>query len=130
MPYTVPTLQQFRSRFPIFEDTDDGVIEALLIEASGQVDTSWRESDYQPAIMYAAAHLVATDNSGEGEEVERGAAGGGQIASESFGQMSISYSTGSSQPGSLSASERWGSTEYGRRYLALLKQNKPAIVVV
>jgi len=130
MPYTVPTLQQFRSRFPIFDDKDDSVITALLDEASGQVDTSWRERDYQPAIMYAAAHLLATDNSGDGEDVEIGAAGGGQIVSESFGQMSVSYSTGGSAAGSLSASERWGSTEYGRRYLSLLKQNKPAIMVV
>lgn len=130
MPHTVPTRDQFRTRFPIFEDTSDELIDMLLLEASGQVDTSWRESDYQPAIMYAAAHLLATDNSAEGEQVEIGAAGGGQVASESFAGMSISYATGSSGSGSLSASERWGGTEYGRRYLSLLKQNKPAIVVV
>jgi hypothetical protein len=42
--------------------------------------------------------------------------------------MSVQYqqSTG----GSLSASEQYGSTMYGRRFLALLKKNKPAIMVV
>lgn len=129
MPYTIPTVDQFRTRFPIFDSAEDGLITVLLEEASGHVGTDWRESDYQPAIMYLAAHLLATDNSGEGEEVEYGPAGGGEVASESFGGMSISYKSGNTG-GSLSASERYGSTTYGRRYLALLRSNVPAIVAI
>lgn len=126
MPYTVPTVDQFTTRFPIFEDADPATIEALINEAAGQVSTDWVETDYQPAIMYLAAHLLATDNSEEGGEVEIG--GGGGIASESFGGMSVSYATGTA--GSLASNDRYGSTVYGRRYLALLRANVPSILAI
>jgi hypothetical protein len=128
MPYTTPSLAQFRARFPVFEDAEDPLIEALLAEAAGQIDTSWREVDYQPAIMYLAAHLLATDNSAEGEEVEVGGSTGG-IASESWGSMSVSYDTSAKSATAASSSE-WGSTEYGRRFYSLLKKNKPGIVAI
>jgi hypothetical protein len=128
MPYTTPTLAQFRARFPIFEDAEDSLIEALLAEAAGQIDTSWREADYQPAILYLTAHLLATDNSGEGEDVEIGGATGG-IASESWGSMSVSYATKDTANAAASAST-WGSTEYGRRFYTLLRANKPAVIAI
>lgn len=128
MPYTTPSLEQFRARFPVFEDAEDGLIEALLAEAAGQIDQSWREADYQPAIMYLAAHLLATDNSAEGDTVEVGGSTGG-IASESWGSMSVSYDTGVKTSSAASASE-WGATEYGRRFYNLLKKNKPGVVAI
>ena len=127
MPYTKPTYDQFIARFPIFGDTDPGVVAALIDEATNTIDTDWVESDYQPAIMYLAAHLIATDNSGEDEEVEVGAEAGA-IASESFGPMSISYDNSSSDTSGASSSQ-YGSTTYGRRFYAILVRNRPAIVV-
>lgn len=126
MPYTVPSVDQFHTRFPIFADSDDDLIAVMIAEASRSVDTTWEEGDYQPAIMYLAAHLLATDNSGEGETVNVGAAGGdGAIVSESFqGLGSVSYASRTIAPGSLSASDQYGTTEYGRRYKALLKRNR------
>lgn len=130
MPYTTPTVDQFTTRFPIFADNDPDQIEMILAEAASTgVDTDWREADYQPAIMYLAAHLLSTDNSQEGDEVSIGAAGAGGVASESFGGLSISYDKGN-QSGSLSSSEAYGSTEYGRRYLMMLRGNKPGVMVV
>lgn len=129
MPYVTPTFEDFTSRFPIFADADEEVVSRLLEEAARTIDTSWIEDDYQPAILYLTAHLLATDNSEEGASVSVGAAGAGSITSESFGGMSISYSQGNTS-GSLSSSEQYGSTEYGRRFLSLLKRNQPPIVVV
>lgn len=130
MPYTTPTVDQFTTRFPIFADRDPDQIQMILNEAeSTGVDKSWREADYQPAIMYLAAHLLATDNSQEGDEVVVGAAGSGGIAGENFGGLSISYDRGNTS-GSLSSSEAYGSTEYGRRYLTMLRGNKPGVMVV
>lgn len=130
MPYETPTYDQFVTRFPIFGDREQSQVEAILAEAAATgVDTSWREVDYQPAIMYLTAHLLATDNSAEGEEVAIGAAGAGGVASENFGGLSISYDKGN-QSGSLSSSEAYGSTEYGRRYQILLRGNKPGVMVV
>lgn len=126
MPYVVPTVTEFKTRFPIFSDKDDPIVQAVISEASNMVDKSWKEYDYQPAIMYLAAHLLATDNSDEGSSVQVGAAGGRTIASESFGGgLSRSYTNSSfSQEGSLSADDQFGTTEYGRRYYALLKRNR------
>lgn len=133
MPYTVPTSQQFLTRFPIFGDVDSDLIDALIAEASNKVDSSWNEGDYQPAIMYLAAHLLATDNSAEGDVPEVGAAGGKVVASQSFGSgLSVSYASGgfSSMQGSLSSDDEYGTTEYGRRYLSLLRLNKSGPLVI
>lgn len=130
MPYTTPTVEQFRARFPVFADSGDSQIQILLDEAASTgVDTSWREQDYQPAIMYLAAHLLASDASQAGDEVSSGAAGAGAIASENFGGLSVSYDRGN-QSGGLSSSDAFGGTEYGRRYLMLLRGNKPGPMVV
>jgi len=130
MSYDLPSVDQFKERFPIFQDRDDTLIQAIMNETKSSIDDSWIEADYQPAVMYLTAHLLATDNSDEGGEVEVGSAGAGGVASESFGGgLSVSYDKGRSS-GSLSSSDRYGTTEYGRRFLALLRSNKPAIVVV
>jgi hypothetical protein len=129
MAYTAVTSADFIARFPIFADVDTAIIDALLAEAGRSVDDSWlSQTDYTAGIMYLTAHLVATDNSGEGESTVVGAGAGG-IASESFGGMSISYDKGASA-NDAAAKSQWGSTEYGRRFYRLLKLNKPAIVSI
>jgi len=127
MPYEKPTTDQFYERFPVFEDKDEDLVQLLLDEASGSVDTCWVEADYQPATLYLTAHLLATDASQTGDSVVVGPTQGG-VASESFGPMSISYKD--FPAGTLSASETFGTTAYGRKYLSLLNANKPPIVAV
>lgn len=127
MPYTKPTVAQFTARFPIFADRDPAQVQALLDEASGRVDESWIENDYQPAIMYLTAHLLATDASQEGEVVSGGGEQGA-IASESFAGMSVSYASPASN--SLNGSAQFGATVYGQRFLALAKASKPGVVIV
>lgn len=129
MSYTPPTRAEFLTRFPIFDDPElypVATIDFVLAEAIRTVDNTWMEADYAPAILYLTAHLLATDNSLDGEDVEFG--GMAQVASESFGGMSISYANGAS--GSLSANEQYGSTEYGRRFLVLLRRNQTGPVVI
>lgn len=127
MPYTVPTTEQFLARFPVFNSRDEDQIAAILVEASGFVDATWEEKDYQPAIMYMAAHLLTTDSSQEGDDA--GSGGDGVVASESFGGMSVSYVRPTGTSGNSFTNE-WATTSYGRRYLALLKMNKPAVVPI
>ena len=127
MPYTIPTTDDFYTRFPIFEawNLDDDQLAAIIAEAASQIDETWREADYQPAILYLSAHMVALDNSTEGEEVTIG--GPGNVQSESFAGMSVSYSKQNLTSGVSSTT--FGSTEYGRRYYALLLKNKPGVAV-
>lgn len=129
MAYTVPTYADFIARFPIFDNValyPQTVVELLLIEASNAIDTTWIETDYAPAIMYLAAHMLALDNSMEGDEVAIG--GPTAISSESFAGMSVSYSKSAAPAGSAEASS-FGTTSYGRRYYNLLRKNKPPVVV-
>lgn len=130
MPYTTPTYADFIARFPIFNDAavyPQAVIEAILTESANNIDTDWREVDYQPAILYLTAHKLATDNSTEGDEVDIGS-GPASIASESFAGMSISYKNATPVAGSSAASS-FGTTAYGRSYYNLLIKNKPGVVV-
>lgn len=128
MSFDPPDYAEFIARFPIFDNTakwPQAMVEMIIVEATGNVDNSWVEKDYKPAIMYQTAHLLATDNSEEGTDPEIGSPS--VLSSESFAGMSQSFSTVA--PGVLGSSELWGTTVYGRRYLDLLRKNKPAVVV-
>lgn len=123
MPYTEPTVDDFKTRFPEI-DAEDDQIQIAIDDAADMVDETWLEKDFQKAILFLAAHYV-TINAPE----EAGAIGDEQsIASESFGPISVSYQkteAGASSPGTT-----FGTTGYGRRYLELLKLNFPGILVV
>jgi hypothetical protein len=129
MAYTFPTLDEFKARFPSLTDgKEDAFLQFFLDEAANVVDTSWRESDYKTAIMYLAAHLLASEE-GAGGDAGAGVTGSGVIASESFGGMSISYDN-SKSAGDAAANSQWGATVYGRRFYQMLKLNKPSIVSI
>jgi hypothetical protein len=114
------TVDDFTTRFPQFADTDDEQIQALLDEASRSVDDSWTADDIKPAILYLTAHMLLSETA----ESDKGGSFG--IASESIGPISQSYVN---QAGQAAADPLLGS-EYGRRYLALLKKNKSGPLVV
>jgi len=128
MAYVVPTLEIFRARFPIFADKEDAVIQMIIAEAASRIGETWIEADYQPAILYLSAHMLATDNSGAGEAVNVGDGANG-VTAESFGGMSITYGKASSSSSSELEAE-YGRTSYGRRFLGLLRANFPAIVSI
>lgn len=133
MAYVVPTPDDFFNRFPVFGEKDPVQVQALITEASGKVDNSWLEADYAPAILYLTAHLLVLDASQEDEDPAIGPAGSGQvISSESISGMSVSYFNPSSSPtnrGGMVASEL-EMTEYGRRFRALLINNRGGPLVV
>lgn len=104
----VPTVLEFQTRFPVFEDNSDAQIQAVIDEAKRDVGDDWVVEDQKPAIMYLTAHLLTT------EEGDRAASG--EIASESFGPMSTTYRASST-------TAQWMSTEYGRRYAQIRRRN-------
>lgn len=127
MAYTVPTVDDFVERFPVFEDRDEDQIQLCIDEASRSVDSTWVEADAPVAILYLAAHLLVTDQSQIGDQVLVGQQSGA-VQSESFGPMSVSYAAPTMN--SLTSNAEFGSTEYGRRYLRLLNNNHPGPVVI
>jgi hypothetical protein len=129
MAYTPPSADDFVARFPVFSDKEPAQVQAVLDEALGQVDQTWREADYRPAVMYLTAHLIAIDNSQEDDLINVGNTGPGDVVSESFGGLSVSYQR-NSRPATSELTQEYGQTSYGRRYLALLRANFPAIAVI
>lgn len=128
MPYTTPTYADFITRFPVFDNVakwPQATVEAVLAECANNIDTSWYEQDYQPAIMNMTAHILTMEANASATSPSSGP--DMVLTSESFAGMSRSYAKISD--GSLSQNEIWGGTSYGRRYLDLVKKNKPGPVV-
>lgn len=116
MAYVAPTIDDFYARFPdLASGQDDELIETLLAEAARYVDTSWREADYAPAILYLAAHWKLQEASADSA---------GIVQSESFGPISVSYGKRSDSSAALA------STQYGQRFIELRRGNFPPIMVI
>ncbi|MGO4672980.1 DUF4054 domain-containing protein [Bosea sp. 2YAB26] len=132
MPYTTPTLEQFRTKFPTFSGVADSTINAAIEEALSSVDSSWIEADYQPAILYLAAHILtvdgaliaASDLGGAG-----GIVGAGLVSDMKVGDVSVKMA-GAASGGGSGSSSGYATTPYGSRYRDLLRRNHPAVALV
>lgn len=124
MPYVIPTPWMLKIKFPRFDPVDDSRVSLAIAEAASEVPLTWRVSDYQPGIMYLAAHLLVIDGveAGSIEGVQSGTAG--LISSIKVGDVETKFGTssGSSAPGASSVSG-YGSTVYGRRFEELMFRN-------
>ena len=133
MPYTVPTVSQFRTKFPTFAGVADATVQDAIDEASASVDLSWIEADYQPAILYLAAHIL-TITGAHFDALGTGAIGGviaaGQVSEAKVGDAMVKLGGASGSGGSGNAASGLSSTPYGQRYLDLLRRNQPAIALV
>jgi hypothetical protein len=121
MTITLPSSVNMKMRFPEFADVEDTTIEFAIEEASGGVDDSWLDRDKTLAVMYLAAHYLMVS-------IQRSESATGQsIRSETIGRMSITYDSA----GAVNADAGdLGSTQYGTRYLDMLRGNKPPIMVI
>jgi len=124
----IPTVDEFITRFPQFEDADEDMLNMVIKEASGSVGDDWIVADQKPAIMYLTAHLVTMEASVASGGT--GTAGRGTVVAESFGPMSTTYANPNAGGGSGSSASLYGQTEYGRRYWEIAKRNTPDVVVV
>jgi hypothetical protein len=121
MSYDLPTAAEFKARHTGFAAVLDATVTAFLTEASASVSTCWAEADYQPAIMYLAAHLIAEETSAGGTSA---ASKAGPIKRVKADTVEIEYMSGNVSDASL------GLTIYGRRFLALRHRNAPRALVV
>lgn len=131
MPYTLPTLEQFRTKFPTFAGVADATITAAIQEASASVDQSWIEADYQPAILYLAAHILTVDGALYRDLGSIGGIiGAGLVSEAKVGDAQVKLA-GSASGGSGSGNgSGLASTPYGLRYRDLLRRNQPAVALV
>jgi len=121
----VPSVDDFRERFPEFASTDDEVIELAINDASTEVDEDiWRASDYGPGVLFLAAHFLVAASQQSTFITSSG--GEPAIKSESIGRLSTTYGDSVTS----GSSEGMSSTEYGSRYMRLLRRNAPRILIV
>ncbi|WP_377838710.1 DUF4054 domain-containing protein [Bosea sp. UC22_33] len=131
MPYTTPTVDQFRVKFPTFSGVGNPTIQAAIDEASASVDQSWIEADYPPAILYLAAHIMAADGVlYDGLGAAGGMIAAGQVSEAKVGDAMVKLGGASGGAGGGGSASGYASTPYGQRYLSLLRRNQPAIALV
>lgn len=127
MPYTKPTVDQFRVKFPTFSGVRNPTVQAAIDEASASVDQSWIEADYQPAILYLAAHIMTLDGVlFDGMGAAGGMIAAGQVSEAKVGDAQVKLGAA----GGGSSGSGIASTPYGLRYRDLLKRNQPAFALV
>lgn len=137
----LPSVSDFRTRFPEFSEATDEAIELAIDDAGDEIDEDiWMTKYYAKGVLYLAAHFLAV-NATQAELVEAGGGTGSggstsSISSESLGRFSVSYGTStSSSTSSTSAGEDSGLldlsiTSYGQRYKDMLQRNNPRMLIV
>ena len=126
MPYAVPAPADLAARFPAFAAVPAAAVANAIAEAQARVDTSWLPDDYPIAIMLLAAHTLTLDGLGTGAEAAAAAAGTLGYSSLRSGGLSLDRAPRNARGGEPSI---LAETTYGRRFLALLKVNRPAVLV-
>lgn len=77
MAYVLPTIADFRARFPRFTEqvASDALVQMALDRGARNVDETWTEGDYAEGIMLYAAGWLTTQGLGGGAEAEAAGAG-------------------------------------------------------
>jgi len=120
MAYEAPTPADLRAYYPAFGSVSDGTLQVYLDRAgSTDVDQTWREADYQPAIIAAAAHRAVRAGA-LGTDTVAGMAAAGLTDFKS-GSFEVRFAPDAAK---ASVAGGWESTAYGQDYLALLRANK------
>ncbi len=116
----VPTATGMKMKFPEFAGQADASIEFAIEEALLGVDDSWMPQYGTIAIMYLAAHhMMVTISRAE-------SATGQRLKSESMDGMSKTYADEPTRPDPAD----YTTTSYGSRYLEMLYENKPRIMLI
>lgn len=122
MTIVLPTSAQLVARYPEFADVGSALIEAVIADAGGYVNDTWREGDQIPAILALVAHMLAMEGRGAGG----GSAVSGAVTSVKVGDVSTTFAG----RGGAMDMNGFGSTAYGERFLALRRRNFPIMFAV
>lgn len=122
MSYAEPVAADLQMRYPAFAAVDPATITYWLTDAHRFVDTGWSEGDYAPALIAAAAHGMAqagTPGISNDEAADLAASG---VTDFQSGAFRLRFSDDAVK---AALATGFGSTIYGREYLALLATNRP-----
>lgn len=108
-----------KAAFPAFDAVANGTVEFWLARAARQVDSSWAEDDRDFARWLLACHLMTEQGLGAGAEAEVFGAGAGGFTTMRSGSLTLTR-----DPAAPGTSGPYGSTQYGRQFAVLLRQNR------
>lgn len=117
MAYDLPTPADLKLRYPAFAEVAEDRIQFWLGDAARDVDESWAEPDYAPALIALAAHNMAREGLG-GEGAGALPAG---ITSLRTGTFAATIADATAD---RAAAGGYAATRYGQDYLALLRRNR------
>ena len=126
MSFAVPTPDDFVARFATFANASSPTVASALAEAQTRVDDTWTAGDYPLGLMLYAAHVLTLDGFGTGAEAALGAAGALSFQTLRSGSLHLDRRPASD---GAQASSLLNDTTYGRRFLALLRVNRSAVLV-
>lgn len=132
MTWTPPTVDDLTTRFPVFAKVSPDLLQLIIEEATADVGVNWIEKDRTPAILYFAAHLLASQgHAGATGTGGGGAATTGAIKRRKVGDVETEFvGAAAVSAGGWGGSPLYDSTIYGQMFLRLLRRNFPAIAVV
>lgn len=132
MTYVEPTATSFKARFPGFSSVSDAIVSAVLSEAIPQVGETWIERDRVPAILYLTAHMLIMEGQPAASAAEAiKTVTRGPVKRVKVGDVETEFTGGATGSGGGSGiTANLSASEYGRRYLELLRRNFPAVVAV
>lgn len=114
MSYTAPTLADFRTRFPEFQQVADELVEAVLAESAEEVGLAWGDRR-STATLYLTAHILASEG---GTSRADAASGHGQVVQIRVGEESTTFAS----PQVDASADSYNGTRYGRRFAKLRGQ--------
>lgn len=123
MAYVQPTAADLLARFATFAAVPGPRLDAAIAEALVRVDATWTERDYRLGVLLYAAHVLTLDGLGTGAEAALAAAGALGFGALKSGSLGLERRSAGPSGGILAE------TTYGRRFLALLRANQPAVLV-
>lgn len=130
MAWTPPTVEDFKTRFPVFAAVPEATVQAVLDEAVESVGPSWIERDRTPGVLHLTAHLLAVQGSAGSGAGGGGAAVTGAIKRRKVGDVETEFAGVAGGAATGGALDSYRSTAYGVRYLELMRRNFPAVAVV
>lgn len=135
MALALPSASVFKIRFPAFAAVNDDLVALVLAEARAWVDETWITADQQPAVMLYAAHVLTSESYGNGATGLAGSAPvevSGPVTSIQVGDVKTTFAKpeGSGSTNSNSSGDGFAATDYGKRFLQLLRRNSPSVAVL
>lgn len=122
---TLPASADLVGRFPTFAAVPAATVTAALAEAGARVDATWTTSDQVLGTVLYAAHVLTLDGQGTSAEAALAAAGALGISRFRAGSLELERRPATGRDAGNLLTE----TTYGRRFLALLRVNQPAVLV-